>query len=268
MKKKLHFAAIFTLLLLGSTVCSAQLLDRTNWTIETSITGAKDVAVGGDNPLYIIDGETKNCFLFVKPGKTYAGVAAPADYVPSFTIDMQAAQEFNYFTYRHRTYNNTTANLRAKAVSLYGKSNAADDFELIVERAPIATDVAEVTINLAKAVTYRYVKLTIDEWNTSYSTIQVSEFNLGYENNLSVNDVSANEAGLFVHPNPVRAGSELFVAAPELFNHVKIYDSTGKLHKICNTTNISTQGLSPGLYVLQTKNTSTGKSKTAKFVVK
>lgn len=159
-----------------------RLADRSQWTITTSINGPADSEplVGGDNPQYIIDESTNSAFLFVKPGKTFSGIVAPADYIPSFTIDMQSPQEMEYFIYRHRDYNNALEYLRAKKISFYGKDNEADEFAPILEGITLQTTVAENKVKLPAKVSHRYVKVMIDEWDTaSGSTIQVADFNIG-----------------------------------------------------------------------------------------
>lgn len=158
------------------------LLDRADWTIIASSEGPVDAAVApeGDKPEYIIDGSTTTAFLFVKPGRNYGGVAVPGDAEPSFTIDMKNPQTIDYLIYRHRDYNNTGANLRASKGSFYGKNSEGEAFVLILEDFDIATNVAEVRIDLPQQVTYRYVKFVLREWDTaSGNTMQVSEFNMG-----------------------------------------------------------------------------------------
>lgn len=271
------------MLLIGSTTCFAQDLDRSAWTITTSIPGATDGnnQVGDENgdtyPEYIIDGDTQKCFLFVKPGKSYGGIdnTATGTYggtLPSFEIDMQTAQEFNYFRYRHRNYNGVTSSgLRAYAVSLYARNSEVEEFTLIKESSPVALDQAETTFTLADAVSYRYIKLTIDEWNTaSSSTIQTSEFNVGYDDSLGINDLSPESISLSVYPNPVNIGSDLQVNStlPLTNATFEVFDVTGRLQQTANSANINTKGLNSGLYFLRIKDKATGKTASVKFAVK
>jgi hypothetical protein len=164
-----------------ATTPSVSFLERGSWTIITSSTGPADGTVGGDKPEYIIDGDKSTAFLFVKPGKTYGGVAVPAGHVPSFTIDMKQRENISYFRYLHRTSGNSQAMLRASNVSLYGKDAEADDFTPIVENVALDVSRDEERIDFPPA-TYRYVQLRYIGWNTtSGSTIQVAEFDLGPE---------------------------------------------------------------------------------------
>ncbi|MFV0541087.1 MAG: T9SS type A sorting domain-containing protein [Aestuariibaculum sp.] len=248
------------------------LLDRTAWTITTSIEGASDTAVGGDDPNNIIDGPTQTCFLFVKPGKTYGGIAAPANYIPSFTIDMQTAQTFDYFVYRHRTFENTTEFLRAKKVSFYGKNTETESFTLIVENAelPTASDVSEVRIDFSE-VTYRYVQLVIEEWSSSYSTIQVSEFNIGKSAPLSISDLEGGQSlVLQAYPNPVNSGQDLVLTTSNKLNDVEleVFDILGKQIQTSTQLMVKTQGIPSGIYFVRIHEKSTGRKAVTKFIIK
>ncbi|MDR1154688.1 MAG: M60 family metallopeptidase [Bacteroidales bacterium] len=159
-------------------------LDRSAWTVITSFAGVPDATIGGDKPVYIIDGSQTTAFSFIKPGKSYEGVTGPSDYIPSFTIDMKEKQEFNYFVYRHRTANNNSEFIRAREISFYGKNTEEGDFVPIVENVAIdhTENRDEIKVVFGK-VEYRYVQLVINDWNqSSGSSIQVSEFNAGVEN--------------------------------------------------------------------------------------
>jgi hypothetical protein len=154
-------------------------LVRDNWTIITSIAGAKDATVGGDKPENIIDGDKTSAFCYVKPGKTYSGVSTPANHVPSFTIDMKEPATIKYFRYAHRTTGNTTTPLRAKKVSLYGKNIEAEEFTPIIQNFVLTVSNNEERVDFSP-VTCRYVQLVFNDWDkTSGSTIQVAEFDLG-----------------------------------------------------------------------------------------
>jgi len=161
--------------------------DRSNWTITTSYVGVPDAAVDGDKPEYIIDGNIFTAFLFIKPGRTYEGVTGPADYIPSFTIDMKEKKEFDYFVYRHRTLGNTNETIRARGISFYGKKSEENDFVPIIENVVInhIENRDEIRVKFDK-VEYRYVQLIITDWNrVSGYTVQISEFNMGLEDLLT-----------------------------------------------------------------------------------
>ncbi|GHV30160.1 hypothetical protein FACS1894177_02270 [Bacteroidia bacterium] len=155
-------------------------IDKTNWTVTTSIEGVPDGTVGGDNPANIIDGNTTSSFSFIKPGKTYEGVTGPADYVPSFTIDMQTAQTFNYVSYLHRSAGNTSEYIRARQLSVYA-SNDNTTFTPVKEHHIIdyVKNDNEIIIEFSD-VSYRYIRVVIEDWNKpNGSTIQVAEFSAG-----------------------------------------------------------------------------------------
>ncbi|MDR0506654.1 MAG: M60 family metallopeptidase [Dysgonamonadaceae bacterium] len=161
-------------------VSTANPLDRTNWTITTSIEGVPDATVGGDNPVNIIDGNTTSAFSFIKPGKTVGNVTGPTGYIPSFTIDMQGEQMFNYVSYLHRNAGNTSAWIRARQISVYGSGDNTV-FTPVYEHYVIdyAKNDNEIVIEFPE-VSYRYIRVDIEDWDkSSGNTIQVAEFNAG-----------------------------------------------------------------------------------------
>lgn len=192
------------------------LLDRSEWSITASSQGPVDatVAVDGDQPGYMIDGDTKSSFLFVKPGKTYGGITVPAGVKPWFAIDMKESQDMTYVIYRHRDYNNASSYLRASKGSFYGKNNETDEYQPIIENFEIANNATEVQIDLPERYSFRYVKFVLEEWNTTTgSTIQVSEFKLGktavskdFVTNLQTPVFQKKELSFTICPNPVRKG--------------------------------------------------------------
>ena len=197
--------------------------DRTGWTITASIAGVQDATVGGDKPEYIIDGTSNTAFVFIKPGKTLGGVTGPADYIPSFTIDMQKKYEFNSFIYRHRT-GNTEEGLRARGISVFGKNTETEEWMPIVENYVIdhVQNKDEIRVNLDDMVEYRYIKAVITDWNrTSSNTIQVSNFNIG---------ISANEDLLTPDPKQCRvtvnAGAGVIFAGETQFEVTENTDFT------------------------------------------
>jgi hypothetical protein len=159
---------------------TANPLDRTNWTITTSIEGVPDGTVGGDNPANIIDGNMTSSFSFIKPGKTLGNITGPADYIPAFTIDMKSEQTFNYVSYLHRNASNTSTFIRARQLSVYGSNDNAA-FTPIEEHYAIdyVKNDNEIIIEFPN-VSYRYIRVEIEDWDKeSGNTIQVAEFNAG-----------------------------------------------------------------------------------------
>jgi hypothetical protein len=164
----------------SSGTVSGGVLDRSNWSVTTNIQGAPDATVGGDKEEYIIDGNSNTAFVFVKPGKTLAPVTAPADYLPTFVIDMKEPQSFNFVKYAHRSVGNTYEQIRARQFSIYGSTDSIT-FTPIVEHYAIdyAKNDNEITVGFAM-VTYRYIKVVIEDWNNSSGmSVQVAEFNAG-----------------------------------------------------------------------------------------
>jgi chondroitin AC lyase len=239
------------------------LLDRSDWTIVASSVGPVDATVApeGDVPEYIIDGDEKTSFLFVKPGKTYSGVTVPESTKPSFTIDMKQTCEIAYLIYRHRDYSNTSEWLRANKASFYGKNSEQEDFRPIVENFDIATDETDVWVDFP-ATACRYVKFVFEGWNTSSgSTIQVSEFNLG---TLLLPDDSqgifphGNRSRISVHPNPVKSGQPFTINTADNRSDnmlIGIYTLSGvQLHE--TTTGNRSARLCidrPGIYLVKVK---------------
>lgn len=256
------------------------LANRSAWTITTSLEGPTDAVVGGDDPKNIIDDSNVTSFLFVKPGKTFSGIEAPADYMPSFTIDMQTPQEMEYIIYRHRDYNNITAGLRAKSISFYGKNSETDEFTPVLENRILDVSVAENKIPLPEKVSYRYIKVAITDYDkTTSSTIQVSDFNIGKKTLVeipesgdptSVKEVKANnsEFSVSVYPNPVRQGEQVHIITSDARNIVfELYDTTGSVRTQGNIPTINTNNLSKGIYILHVTDKVASQRATAKLMV-
>lgn len=212
------------------------LIDRTDWTITTSSVGPVDatVAVDGDVPQYIIDGDSRSAFLFVKPGKTYGGISVAIDQKPSFTIDMKTVRDMTYLLYRHRDYNNSTTPLRASRASFYGKNSEEESFQPVFENFELSTSETEIRIDLPEKVSYRYMKFVMEGWDTSSgSTIQTSEFNVGnkvlIDLETSILTQRATQNSVRVFPNPVIAGESFNIQLNENFKNAKIgiYTTTG-----------------------------------------
>ena len=165
----------------SSSSSSGEVLDRSAWTVVTSHAGPADNVVGGDLPEYIIDDNTTTAFAFVKPGKSYGGITVDADDVPSFTIDMQQTESFNYVNYMHRTGgNNPSEYIRARQLSVYGSGDGVQ-FTPLKEHHVIdyVKNANEIVIEFSGA-SYRYIRVVIEDWNReSGSTVQVADFNVG-----------------------------------------------------------------------------------------
>ena len=165
----------------SSSSSSGEVLDRSAWTVVTSHAGPADNVVGGDRPEYIIDDNTTTAFAFVKPGKSYGGITVDADDVPSFTIDMQQTESFNYVNYMHRIGgNNSSEYIRARQLSVYGSGDGVQ-FTPLKEHHVIdyVKNANEIVIEFSDA-SYRYIRVVIEDWNReSGSTVQLADFNVG-----------------------------------------------------------------------------------------
>lgn len=208
------------------------LLSRIDWTITTSSGGPVDDApeVGGYKPEYMIDGDLNSAFLFVKPGKTYKGITVPAGTKPWFAIDLKRTCDMSYLLYRHRDFNdNTVAHLRVSRASFYGKNTETEDYQPVSENFNVATDKDEVHIDLPEKVSYRYVKLVFEAWDTSSGyTVQTSEFNLGNDKSLT-RDPEISTKKICVFPNPVHVGQPLYIRSYDQYPDmtVSIYTVQG-----------------------------------------
>lgn len=242
---------------------------RTEWNITASSAGPVDaaVAVDGDVPGYMIDGNLNSSFLFVKPGKTYGGITVAADAKPNFVIDLKQTSEMTFLLYRHRDFNNTSSYLRASKGSFYGKNNESDAFQPILENFNLPTDVTEVRIDLPSKVAYRFVKFVIEAWDTSSgSTIQLSEFNLGTKieypdltNGITHHQFDSNSLFSSIYPNPAKAGKTVKIKCPDTdSNDYKLFIHTLSGVKIQEKNINSLSGefiiYQPGLYILELKN--------------
>ena len=154
--------------------------DRSEWTVVTSYAGPIDSTVGGNDPKYIIDESTVTAFLFVKPGMSYGGISIPGNTVPSFTVDMKAEKTIDYINYAHRTSENTSEQLRARQLSVYGSNNGVD-FTPLKEHHVINYVRNDNRINVKfPQTTCRYIRVVIEDWTkTGGNTIQVADFQIG-----------------------------------------------------------------------------------------
>ncbi|MDR2843618.1 MAG: M60 family metallopeptidase [Candidatus Symbiothrix sp.] len=243
-----------------SSAPAEEALEKTNWTITTSINGVPDTVVGGDSENYIIDDNRVNAFAFIKPGLTYGGVSGPADYIPSFTINLHQPESFNYFTWHHRS-SNTYPYLRANKVSLYGSHTGNEnDFVPVQENLVLDVTKNDVQVALPATVTYQYVKVVITGWDTSSgSTIQVSEFDLGIiskGDETAISSIKKPQAAIHVYPNPAHSGQTFYVQTGDerKGDKLSIYSLTGQkvweqtLVEPVNAVNVSVPA---GIYLLK-----------------
>lgn len=180
--------------------------DRTNWTV-TTLTATnygyvEDGSTGKPEDLF--DDNAKTFLSLVKPGKKYGTVPTqPADYLPSFTVDMKTEQTFDFIKWRHRE--STQNFLRVFGVDIAG-SNDGTTFTAINLTGTVwipnaggyigSTNVKDVTDHVIRIPesTYRYIRVTFVMWSDIYkdhhpdypgdgqksgSTMQVAEFYTG-----------------------------------------------------------------------------------------
>ncbi|KAA6303765.1 MAG: hypothetical protein EZS26_000316 [Candidatus Ordinivivax streblomastigis] len=174
-----------------SSQTTVETLDPSDWTITTSKAGEADATVGGNQPEYIIDQNMTTCFSFSKSGETPSSGSVG----PSFTINMKNPQSFNYFIYKHRI-SNTYEQLRARKISFYGKNAESDAWTIIKVNHVInyVTNKNEIRVDFDK-VTYQYVKLVINDWNTGAgNTVQVAEFEMGIDHSTDIGDLDPETA--------------------------------------------------------------------------
>ena len=135
---------------------------------------------GSGAPEAILDGNPDTFLSIRKPGK---GAETPSGATIFFTIDQEQAFPFNYFRWHHRG-DNTSANLRATEVELYG-SNDGVDFEAIqkgIALDPNADASVGEKIVLEKKTSYRYLRFVIVGYpTTNGSAVQISEVYIGNE---------------------------------------------------------------------------------------
>jgi hypothetical protein len=245
-------------------------LSRGSWTITTSMDGAADAAVGGDKPEYIIDDDKSSVFSYVKPGKSYNGISAPANHEPSFTIDMKTPATVAYFRYIHRTDGNSEARLRASMVALYGKNTEAEPFTLIKDSIALTVERDEERIDFPQT-TCRYVQLVFRDWDkVNGYTIQIAEFYLGPKAEAAETpeepgetpgptgiwgSAAPVEAPYTLYPNPVKAGSLFCISSRASSDRedrwtVRIYDASGRKirERVASATPMVDVLHAPGLF--------------------
>ena len=182
--------------------------DRSAWTV-TTLTGTgyayhPDASTG--LPEHMFDDNTATYIAFVKPGKALSPTPAqPADFLPSFTVDIKSQKEFNYILWRHRSSNNNQY-LRMYGVNVYGSSDGTvftpittsgilwiPNISGYVGGAAVL-DSNTYRIDIPKS-TYRFVRIELAIWSDNYnsqhpdyqgtgstsgSSVNCAEFGLGY----------------------------------------------------------------------------------------
>ncbi|MDR2039389.1 MAG: DUF4998 domain-containing protein [Bacteroidales bacterium] len=152
-------------------------LNRSGWTVTASHNLPTDPANNStDN---IKDGDNDTFLSLIKPGKSYAGVTVSAGETVYFVIDMGTSPTFDYFILRHRQGNEaaTSPNLRVHKASFYGSNTGGNDYVLITG-VDIDVDAQENRYDIPRS-TYRYLKMTYDQWTDTSSAMQIAEFYLG-----------------------------------------------------------------------------------------
>jgi hypothetical protein len=187
-------------------------IDRSNWTVTTQTATNYDYVLddgsGSGSPQEMFDEDPATFLSLIKPGK--GGIynvtdPQPADFIPSFTIDMQSPQTFNYFTWTHRSHTNNY--LRVFAVKMYGSNTGNEgDFTSINNGALLwipnlggytgsVNGIDETTYAIVvPQSTFQYVKVSLEMWSdiyngqhpdytgagtTSGTCLQIGEFGLG-----------------------------------------------------------------------------------------
>jgi hypothetical protein len=119
-------------------------------------------------PEYLVDGRMNTLVSIPKP--------AAGDPELSATITLDAPLTFSKINVAYRT-GNTSANLRATKMSFYASDNKTDWTPLKTGHT-MNTAASVNTITLDSQVTTKYLKMTIDAWNTAGSSIQFAEVSL------------------------------------------------------------------------------------------
>lgn len=166
---------------------------RTGWTMTASHELFKTTADDEKNSLSsALDGDVATNFCLVRPGKKFGNV--PSVEVPSgeaiyFIVDMQKAQEVNYFRIRHR--NTTQAFIRWYSFDEIAGSIDGVNFEVIASNVVITdagvTSQQESPNIMFPKSKYRYLKFYAQSANCFYqssytsqgSSVQIQELYLG-----------------------------------------------------------------------------------------
>lgn len=161
----------YTFRLTNNVLKNMSIINDGSWVVTTSHKLNQGDTSISNAPESLVDGDLSTILSMVKPGKSYGGVEVPEGEEVFVTIDFGQTLEFNAVRLVNR---NSQQYLNAKAVSFYGSDDGAS-FTEITTNAKLPT-AAENIIKFGKTVQYRYLKMTMDEWDTSQgSTMQFSE---------------------------------------------------------------------------------------------
>lgn len=153
------------------TLETTDIIDKSNWSVETSHPAAEGTLKDD-----LIDGDLSTYTALVKPGFTSGSISVPLDEQVYVTVNMGERREFNSVRLTYRE--NVTEYLKPRKISLYG-SNDGNIFDPIKENCALNISGAYGTVDLDTAANYRYLKVTFDEWDTSYySTMHIAELTL------------------------------------------------------------------------------------------
>ena len=203
-------------------------INNSNWTVTTQTGTGYDYVRDGwsatlgvfttGQPEHLFDGDGGTYLSLCKPGKSYSpGNGAdpiplqPTDFLPSFTVDMNSQQTFNYIKWIHRNGPNPAGGsnnynyLRVYGVNVYGSNDGSAFTQIntggivwipnangyVGQGATVDSNIYTVEIPES---TYRYVKIELAMWSDIYnsqnsdylgtgatagSSMQIGEFGLG-----------------------------------------------------------------------------------------
>ncbi len=166
---------------------------RTNWTMTASQAMFKSAADAEKNSLQAaFDGDLSTNFCMVRPGKNFGtnpNVVAAAGDALYFIVDMQQAQDVNYFRIRHRDV--STAYIRWYRFDEISGSNDGINFQsiatnVVIPNAGTASIQESPDISIPKS-NYRYLKFYakdaacfyLSSYTSSGSSVQIQELYLG-----------------------------------------------------------------------------------------
>jgi hypothetical protein len=234
----------------------------------------------------------------VKPGKSYSpgngadAVSELADFIPSFTIDLQSAQTFNYIKWNHRngvnpilgTGSNAYIYLRVFGVNIEKSDNGTDftpvntDVIWIPNKggyvgSTSVTDDSTYTISIAET-TSRYIRVKLAVWSDNYkvdggyqhpdfpgdgaasgSSMQIGEFGLGKASLEGI--ATPTVSGVSIYPTLIKAGQAFNIRLNDEWANAEIavYSLLGaKLSEIKTSGSLATQPIDQqGIYIVKVK---------------
>jgi hypothetical protein len=158
----------------GFTLETDDILNDGTWEVTVSHQPARVDYPNGSNPQFLVDGNTATFLSMIKPGRTFDGITVPADDVVWATVNFNRPMEFNTVVLTNR---NANAWLNTQAVSFHGSNDGIEFIPIELE-----IDLPNPSVNvitLDNPVTFRYLKMTYDRWDTAGgNTMQFSELGL------------------------------------------------------------------------------------------